>query len=359
MIAMATMYSILRAAAMSLVLLTAGCAGRLPPFGVADQPIVGATPPPDEMFTLPDGTVLPVRVWLPAPGQPPRAVLLALHGFNDSRDAWELAAPVFAAHGIAVFAPDQRGFGGAPGRATWPGVGRLIADADAMARGLHSRYPAARLFVMGESMGGAIALDLAAESSPPPIDGVIALAPAVWGRAEQGLLLAGTLATANAVIPGYHVTGSEVPLKIRVTDNRDALLRLAHDPLTIRRTQVSVLAGLVDVMDSAQAAAPNVRGPVLVAYGARDNVVPSNAMGKAWSNLPPATRRAVYPNGYHLLLRDRGRTAVIGDVIAWIDAPDALLPSGADIAAAAWRSTHHTEASVLPSSALFGAETDP
>ncbi len=356
---MATMYSILRVAATFLVLLAAGCAARLPPFGVADQPVAGATPPPDETFTLPDGTVLPARVWLPADGRPPRAVLLALHGFNDSRDAWELPAPVFAAHGIAVFAPDQRGFGGAPGRATWPGVGRLVADADAMARGLHARYPAARLFVMGESMGGAIALDLAAESSPPPIDGVIALAPAVWGRAEQGLVLAGTLATANAVIPGYHVTGAEVPLKIRVTDNRDALLRLAHDPLTIRRTQVSVLYGLVDLMDSAQAAAPHVRGPVLVAYGAKDTVVPSTAMGKAWSDLPSGTRRAVYPNGYHLLLRDQGRAAVIGDVIAWIDAPGTLLPSGADLAAAAWRTTHHAETSVLPSSALFGAETDP
>jgi len=359
MIAMATMYSILRVAATFLLLLAAGCAARLPPFGVADQPVAGATPPPDEMFTLPDGVVLPVRVWLPPDRQPPRTVLLALHGFNDSRDAWELSAPVFAAHGIAVFAPDQRGFGGAPGRATWPGVGRLVADADAMARGLHARYPTARLFVIGESMGGAIALDLAAESSPPPIDGVIALAPAVWGRAEQGLVLAGTLATANAVIPGYHVTGAEVPLKIRVSDNREALLRLAHDPLTIRRTQVSVLSGLVDLMDSAQAAAPNVRGPVLVAYGAKDNVVPSNAMGRAWSNLPPGARRALYPSGYHLLLRDKARAAPIGDVIAWIDAPDALLPSGADIAASAWRATHHREASVLPSSALFGAETDP
>ena len=50
----------------------------------------------------------------------------------------------------------------------------------------------------------------------------------------------------------------------------------------------------------------------------------------------PDTRRAVYPNGYHLLMRDLDRQAVIGDVIAWITHPDALLPSGADIAAAAW-----------------------
>ena len=55
----------------------------------------------------------------------------------------------------------------------------------------------------------------------------------------------------------------------------------------------------------------------------------------------PDTRRAVYPNGYHLLMRDLDRQAVIGDVIAWIRHPDGLLPSGADIAAAAWATRFH------------------
>ena len=60
-------------------------------------------------FVMPDGTRLPYREWLPA--GPPTAVVLALHGMNDSRDAWEYPGPDFAAGGIAVFAPDQRGFG--------------------------------------------------------------------------------------------------------------------------------------------------------------------------------------------------------------------------------------------------------
>ena len=69
-------------------------------------------------------------------------MILALHGFNDSRDQWALPAPVFAAAGIAVYAPDQRGFGDTAQRGqTWPGVAALVNDADAMARDLHRRYP--------------------------------------------------------------------------------------------------------------------------------------------------------------------------------------------------------------------------
>ena len=334
-----TLRAALRVAATSLLLL-GGCAARLPPYGMPAEPLA-MHPVADDAFTLPDGTRLPVRVWLPADGQAPTAIILALHGFNDSRDQWALAAPVFAANGIAVFAPDQRGFGDTAQRGTWAGVPRLVDDADAMARELHRRYPFTQLYVMGESMGGAVALDLAAEPNPPPVAGTIMLSPAVWGRAEQGFVLASALAVANGVAPGYRTTAGDVPIRVQASDNRAALIALARDPLTIRSTPVSVLGGLVDLMDSAQANAPRVKGRTLIAYGAHDELVPASAMGVAWAHLPPDTRRAVYPNGYHLLMRDLDRQAVIGDVIAWIRHPDRFLPSGADIAAAAWATRWH------------------
>ena len=340
MIAVLAMSSTARCLAVAMALLAAGCAARLPPFGMADQPLA-MHPVPDERFTMPDGATLPARAWLPPGGKPPRTVVLALHGFNDSRDAWALPGPVFAANGIAVFAPDQRGFGDAPGRGAWPGGAALVDDADAVARTLRQRYPGARLYVVGESMGGAVAMVLAARANPPPIDGTVMLAPAVWGRAEQGAILSSGLWLANEVAPGYRITASDVPVQVTPSDNRDALLALARDPLTIRSTQVAVLAGLVDLMDQAQEAAPHVRGPALVAYGAHDTLVPADAMGTAWAKLPPGTRRAAYPNGYHLMLRDKDRQAPIGDVIAWMRDPAALLPSGADVAAGAWASTHH------------------
>jgi acylglycerol lipase len=317
-----------------------GCAATSPGAGPGAETLL-MHPVPDDQFTQPDGTILPARVWLPPGGVAPRAVVLALHGFNDSRDAWALPAPVFAAAGIAMFAPDLRGFGDTAARATWPGVDTLVDDADAMARALRQRYPGVPLYVMGESMGGAIAMDLAARPDGPPVDGYVLLAPAVWGRSEQGVVLSSTLWLADGVLPGYRITASDVPVHVTASDNRDALIALVRDPLTIHGTRVAALSGLVDLMDSAQAAAPAVHGRVLVAYGARDMLVPEAAMGVAWAKLPPNVRRAVYPNGYHLLLRDKGRQAVIGDVIAWMNAPSAMLPSGADIAASAWASIHH------------------
>ncbi len=102
------------------------------------------------------------------PRAAPKAVVLALHGFNDSRDAWEIPAPDFAAAGIALYAPDQRGFGEAPGRGLWAGADAMADDAAEMARLLRRRYSGAKLYLMGESMGGAVLMRLASRAEAPP-----------------------------------------------------------------------------------------------------------------------------------------------------------------------------------------------
>ena len=304
-----------------------------PVFGTGPAPIV------DTMFTMPDGAVLPARRWMPEAS--PGRVMLALHGMNDSRDWMVMPAPALTAAGFAVYAPDQRGFGQAPGRGLWPGTGALAADANEMLRQLAARHPGIPLYLAGESMGGAVAMVAMTTPGGPPVAGTVLLSPAVWGRAQLGIVLSSGLWLAANLAPGTSVTGREVPIKVVASDNRDALLALGRDPLTIRRTRFDALRGLVDLMDAAQAAAPRLPGPTLALYGARDMLVPEDAMALAWEAMPAGVRRGLYPRGYHLLTRDLNRQAPLGDIVAWAANPDAWLPSGADFAAASWRALHH------------------
>ena len=315
------------------MLLAVGCTG-LPRYGVPLPPLPARALVADDAFTMADGGVLPVRRWLPEGA--PRAVVLALHGFNDSRNAWEIPAGSFTAAGIAVFAPDERGFGAAPMRGFWAGAGQLADDAAGMLGQLRGRFPGVPLFAMGESMGGAVLMTLAARADAPAVDGWVLLSPAVWGRRQMGFAVSGGLWLVSGLAPGLSVTGAEVPLKVMASDNRDALIRLARDPLTIRRTRFDALRGLTDLMDAAQDAAPRLHGRVLALYGAKDTLVPAEAMAQAWAHMPGAVRKAYYPDGYHLLLRDKGRAGPAGDVISWMLRPGEWLPSGADLAAAAW-----------------------
>ena len=299
---------------------------------VADRRLV----PADTTWTLPDQARIPVRIWEPAGGV--RAVILALHGFNDSRDAWEIPGPQFAARGIALYAPDQRGFGAAPDRGRWPGAGTLIDDAGAMLRLAAATHPGLPVFVMGESMGGAVALCLAARADLPPVAGFILLAPAVWSSTQMSPMMTTTLWAAATFLPQWQMTGRELPVHVQPSNNLAALYRLSYDPLTVKTTRTDVLRGLVGLMTQAAAAAPRVHGRVLISYGAHHQLVPPLAMAETWKRLPVGARRAYYPQGYHLLMRDQDRQDVIQDVVSWIVDPALALPSGADVAAAAWLS---------------------
>jgi acylglycerol lipase len=297
-------------------------------------------------FIASDGTPLPLRRWLPQ--GPVKAVILALHGFNDYSHAFEIPAKAWAACGIATYAYDQRGFGGAPGRGSRVGEGRLAVDAITALRVLRLIYPGRPVYLLGESMGGAIAI-LAATGTMSGViagpngmpraetDGVILSAPAVWGRATMDLLPRAALFFAVRFFPETVLTGRG--LGIRISDNDAVLREMGRDPLIIRETRVEAVYGLVDLMDSALAAAPHLDVPLLLMYGARDEVVPRRPIAEFVARLPAEPRQprrlAHYPAGYHLLLRDLRGGIVANDVASWIADPRARLPSGADEAAAA------------------------
>lgn len=324
-----------RRALLASVLLP-GCTPRVIPAGLA----VGApeiTEEPDRLV-MADGARLPLRSWLPE--TPPRAVLLCLHGFNDSRNFMVEPAPALNAAGVAVHAYDQRGFGGAPNRGYWPGTSTLAADATTATRLMAARYPGVPIFLLGESMGGAVALVAAASDDPPPVAGYVLLAPAVWGRVTMPRFVVGLLDALAHTIP-IVATSPGAAARVTPTDNPDALRRLSRDPLTIFETRVDAAYGLVGLMDDALEAAPRLTAatpPMLLVYGGRDELVPPVATRMLLSRLPDTApwRIAYYPRSYHLALRDRAAPTVIGDIVAWMTAPGASLPTGADVAGRLW-----------------------
>lgn len=313
-----------------MLILTSGCVASLPA-SLARH----VRPVQNGVFVMPDGTLLPYRVWLPPDGTPPKVVVLALHGMNDSRDAWEYPAPAMARAGIAVYSPDQRGFGATATRGHWPGTAALVNDTRVMARRLHHRYPHKRLILMGESMGAAVLMVAATSPHPPPANGYVIISPAVWTRSEMSLFLRTGLWLFSHTVPGLAVNGANF-VHVEASDNRQAIRRLSDDPLTLHATRWSAVAGLVNLMDAAAGAAPHFHAPALFMYGGHDQLVPKRATARVWRALPKSERKAFYPDGYHLLLRDLDRITPTEDVIAWIFRPNAPLPSGAGRAAAAW-----------------------
>lgn len=274
-----------------------------------------------DALVMADGAVLPLESWLPE--GPPQGVILALHGFNDYRRAWTLAAPLFTGVGWAVHAYDQRGFGAGPHPGIWPGHEAMAADATQASRLIRARHPGVPLVLLGESMGGAVLLVAATSPDPPSADAYVLSAPAVWGGETMGAFGRFFLDLAAHTVPALGIVGGSP--YIRASDNEAALRAMGRDPLVRKSTRVDAVHGLVGLMDAALAAAARFDAPALFLYGEEDDLVPERAIEAMRARLPGLSsgrqRMIVYPDGYHLLLRDSIRTRVAGDILAWLADP--------------------------------------
>lgn len=298
------------------------------------------TPPPgfvgphveDKALVMSDGARLPLLQWGPK-DRAPWAVIVALHGMNDHNASFRLAGPWWAEQGIETWAFDQRGFGGAPGRGVWAGRRRMtddVREAVAMAR---ARHPGAVVAVVGESMGGSVAVAAFASDDPPDADRVVLLAPGVWGWSSQGPfnslainLAARALGNVALEPPSFITRG------IHASSNTLELVRNGRDPMSILATRFDTIYGLVDLMETSARTLGRIRGDAILMYGANDEVVKPDQMRAALRRAQAQggmLRTAWYPHGWHLLDRDLDAEIVYRDVAAWLRDPQAPLPSGA------------------------------
>lgn len=301
--------------------------GLGPPVGAPALAVDPAAP----RFVAADGAVLPVRAWLPEDRRP-RAVLIALHGFNDYSNFFAEPAAFFAERGIAAYAYDQRGFGMAPHPGLWAGTEAMVADLKAFVRLVRARHAGVPLFLLGDSMGGAVAMVAMTDPDPPPVEGVILVAPAVWGRVTMPWYQRLALAIGAHTVPWLKVSGRG--LGITPSDNVEMLHALARDPLVIKDTRIDAVYGLVNLMDEALERAARFDARALILYGQKDEIIPKAPTLRMLERRPEAGRArqrvAIYRNGYHMLLRDLAAATFWQDIAAWIKNPEQPLPSGAD-----------------------------
>ena len=287
----------------------------------------------DRYFLTEDGNYLPLHRWLPKTIIT-RAVIIGVHGFNDYSYFFQRPAEFFSSQGIACFAYDQRGFGATPQRGFWAGTGTYTKDLQSFVRVIKQHYPGLPIYLLGESMGGAVVIAATREARMPKVDGVILAAPALWPREIMPWYQTSLLWILAHTVPWLTLTGEGFAVKL--SDNRDMVLELDNDPLVLRKTRVETMYGLTNLMDLAFYNANSLTGNVLLLYGERDHVIPKEAIYVFLKRFFESGRQGktvgFYPDGYHMLLRDLNAHILWQDIIAWIDTQGVgKLPSGADV----------------------------
>lgn len=264
-----------------------------------------------------DGIELPLYRW-PVAGAP-RATVALVHGLAEHAGRYAALAQRLNDAGIELVAIDLRGHGRAPGRRAW--VERFddyLQDADALV-GVASRS-GAPLFLMGHSMGGAIAALYAierADAHARPFAGLILSSPALAPGRDVPRWMLSLSQVISRVWPGFPALKIDASLLSRdpavVADNVGD--PLVHHGAVPARTGAEVLLAMARIERGRDA----LRVPLLVYHGTEDKLTEpdgSRAFG-AHAGSPDKTL-TLYEKSYHETMNDLDRDRVIDALIAWI-----------------------------------------
>jgi pimeloyl-ACP methyl ester carboxylesterase len=239
-------------------------------------------------------------------GNPDGPALLLLHGYTDSSRVWTLLAPYLEDHRILI--PDQRGHGASDAPACCYSMSQFADDARLFLDAMHVE----RAAVAGHSMGSMVAQVLAAEH-PERVDrlvliGSTALAPVTRGNWMWTNIMAlrEPIAANAEFLRQWGPAGSPTSVDPQLTRYYEPEIA-ATQPHVWR----SVLREFLDV--PVARFAQDVRAPVLVLSGGRDEIFPAEhhrALVRAYHG----AREHVFEElGHNLILE---RPEEVGPVLA-------------------------------------------
>lgn len=230
---------------------------------------------------------------------------LVLHGFGDTPQSVGQLARHLSRHGWAVRAPLLPGHGrtlrsfGSSSAADW------LECARAELAALRARH--ARVVLVGQSMGGALATILAAESPAPPA--LVLIAPYL-GMPAGVRRLARLHMVWSPLLP-YVSSGGATS----ILDDAARVRSLAYGAVNGR-----VLRELLHVVERARAAQAAVRAPLLVVQSRRDNRIAEVVTREAFERFGSERKRLVWlDEGGHVLSVDRGHEWLFALVSTWLD----------------------------------------
>ena len=214
-----------------------------------------------------------------------------------------------------VYAFDLRGNGRSPGQRGYiNNWAEFRLDLAAFLNLVTTENPNLPLFLIGQSLGGTIALDYALRE-PNCIKGLILMSPALGlGVAPWKILIGKSL---SAILPHFALN-SGIDLSACSRDPRVVNV-IAQDPLRHRQGTARLVTELVKTIDWIHTHTTELQTPVLLLYGGADRAILPESCRTFFTHLTLADKEIrEYPESYHELHHDLNYQEVLADMENWI-----------------------------------------
>jgi acylglycerol lipase len=266
----------------------------------------------EDTFIASDGVRLYRQSWIP---EQPRADVFFIHGAFEHSGRFTDACLYLANAGFCVHALDLRGHGKSQGE-IGPDTSFLflLADINAFIAVIKNEKRTPRLFLLGQSLGGALALMSAPDTRAA---GVILCAPACKPVFSTFSFIAAY--ALGKMFPNFKFKALEAKLIAR-----DPAVALAYeeDPLVNRQgIPLRPLNEFRRFMHLKQAEFERMNIPFLLFHGTADKIIDIRGSRELYRRSVSEDKTLVeLPHVYHDLLNDPDRRQIVEQIVSWINA---------------------------------------
>lgn len=265
----------------------------------------------------------------------PKGVLLCLHELGMHAGRFEDLGTRMAAEGYSVYAMDLRGFGawrGVGGKDASMSIDRSLEDTRLVLESIRKNNPGMPVFLLGEAMGGAMALSIAAQY-PQLVQGVISSAPG----GDHFKTVSNYLQVGGRVLTGRQNKDAEMAADlIGMGTPRETLQRsIKSDPWVRMDLTPKELMSCQFFMYKTRNFAKKIKEkPVMIVQGARDGESKPEGAEKISNDLATKDKEyLVVQEGDHYVYQDnRIDDSVMKSTLSFLDKHASVYESSLGIA---------------------------
>ncbi|MCK0439834.1 alpha/beta hydrolase [Gordonia alkaliphila] len=249
------------------------------------------------------------------PENDPIGVVALVHGLGEHAGRYGHVIDRLTAAGYVVIAPDHAGHGRSGGKRL--GVSDFSDFGADLERVIASvQRDGLPLYMLGHSMGGAIALDYAL-NHPDQLTGLVLSGPAVVPGDDLPPVMVKLAPVLGRLLPGLPATA--LPAS-GVSRDPQVVAAYEADPLVWHGKIPAGLGGaLVGAMASFPERLPTLSVPTLALHGGSDvlaNADGTRLIGELGGGSDVTT--TIYPELYHEIFNEPEQEQVLDDVLAWL-----------------------------------------
>lgn len=258
-----------------------------------------------------------LSVWIEKPTVKPIARLVHCHGLGEHSGRHKNTFAKLRQYGVEVFRFDHRGCGQSKGERQWiENFSDYVDDARDVLERAKKAEPSLPLFLMGHSLGGAVAMHLASERQRD-LKGLILSAPAFHigeGISKTKLMVGRWI---EKVLPHLRVPGG---LDLS-TLSRDPQVEIDYknDNLCCTFNTVKQANAIVRALPHMAEKARSLRIPLLIVHGGADRLIPIAGSRELVDAAPISDKTfKEFPGGFHELHNDIVKDEYTDLVAKWV-----------------------------------------